>query len=619
MRLGPRRGRPAVFDWLGGSGHPASPVRPIYSVNGRVPGFLEDSAGRLSKLVRRGGSAEDSVGIDQGGRPVAPMKGVSAIRAGRSVSAPAGPDRTGRGGCMRWGTGLWPSRWWTLRGFRRPRAGHRPALDNLEGRQLLDAAPVAADIAVLHAMTPDSHQVVVDYQIQGAPVDRAFDIAIVRSADDKLSPDDQVVATYHVAGPSALGSHQATISVPGGLTINPKHPYVLAVADPTGQVPESNRANDVAAFRKASVVIVTHGGLQSTPGDRVPAWVNRLDGDLAAQGFDVVFPFNWVGVSKDAGAASKQGPRLAAQIEKLVSQFPANEPVDLHFIGHSEGAVVNSLALQKLEENPPPRVASGYIQETMLDPHAANNGFPRRQYSVKNSFMGDMAKRLINQFQSKAKDPFVSVPAIVDSADVYYQHTYFAQAEGTSRDSQWFNLWGQVPVKGPGTATYTDLTGPGISHSGDFSPVDWYQIHIVPTLGDGQTFPGGSLIKGQLDPADGTTALEPPNLRRRQPTPDQVLPLAMVSHSARPRFVGTAFPGADVWLTAVGAGRRINLGQTVVGADGTWEITAPHLADGQYKVTLRGNVPASPALPHVASTPRSTLGTLTVETRNGRR
>ncbi len=520
---------------------------------------------------------------------------------------------------MRWGIWLMPKRWKTLRANRRPRPDHRPALDNLEGRQLLDAAPVAADIAMLSATTPDSHQVVVDYQIKGAPVNGPFDIAILRSADNQLSADDPIVTTYQVAGPTAVGSHEVAIPIPGGLTINPKHPYVLAIADPTGQVPDPNRSNNLASFRKHSIVIVTHGGLQSTPGDRIPAWVNRLDGDLAGQGFDVVFPFNWVGVSKDAGSAAKQGPRLAAQIQDLVSQFPANEPVDLHFIGHSEGTVINSLALQKLEENPPTQIAAGYIQETLLDPHAANNGFPRKQYSVKNSFMGDIARQLINQYQSKAKDPFASVPAIVDSADVYYQHTYFAQAQGSSRDSQWYNLWGQVPVKGPGTATYTDLTGPGISHSGDFSPVDWYEINIVPTLGNGQTFPGGSLIKGQLDPRDGTTALQPPNVRRRTPTPDQVPPLDMVAHSSQPRFVGTALPGSQVWLTALGAGRRINLGQAVVGADGTWEIKAPRLAEGQYKITLRGDVPASPALHRVFSTPRFTLGTLTVRTTQGRR
>lgn len=515
---------------------------------------------------------------------------------------------------MRWG--IWPLPGWQgiRRASRRSRSARRPALENLEGRQLLDAAPPAADLAMLNATTPDSHQVVIDYEIRGAELDQPFNLAVYRSADDKLDASDELVTTFHVAAPSTVGSHQLAIPVAGGLTINPKHPYILVVADPQGQLSESDRSNDTASFRKVSMVIVTHGGLQDTPGDRVPAWVNRMSDDLTAQGFDVVYPFNWVGVSKSPGSAAKQGPRLAAKVREIVADLPANEPVDLQFIGHSEGAVVNSLALQILEKDAPPQVNAGYIKETMLDPHAANNGFPRKQYSVKDSFMGDLARRAINLYQSKARDPFVSVPANVDDAEVFYQHTYFAQAEGTTRDSQWFNLWGQVPVKGPGTASYTDLTGPGISHSGDFSVVDWYQVNVVPKLGDGKDLPKGSLIKAGLDPSDGSTAIQPRNPRRRPLPADKPQPLELRSHTSRPRFVGTAPPGSDVSLIGAGAGHRIKLGHTIAGENGTWQIAAPRLADGQYQVTVRGTVPASPVLPRVASTPRFTLGTLVVQT-----
>lgn len=495
---------------------------------------------------------------------------------------------------------------------RRPRA----TFEGLEPRQLLDAAPPVADIALLAAGTPDSRQVVVEYEVRGADVGQPFELAVYRSADDRLDTGDSLVATYLVDGPGSAGegAHRAAIPVPDGLGIDPRHPFVLVAADPGGVVPQADRGNDVAAFRKHSVVIVTHGGLQSTPGDRVPAWVNRMSADLEAQGYDVVFPFNWVGVSRSPGSAAKQGPRLAKQVRDLVAQFPANEPVDLHFIGHSEGAVVNTLAIQKLEDDPPPQVVAGFLRHTMLDPHAANNGFPRKQYSVKDSFMGDVARNLINRFQSSAKDPFAAVPAIVDDAEVFYQHTYFAQAKGTSRDSQWFNLWGQVPVKGPGTARYTDLTGPGISHSGDFAVVDWYQVNVVPTLGDGHPYRPTTLVTGALDPRDGTTRLQSAD-GRRPTTPEKPVPLEFTTDLRRPRFVGEALPGSEITLVGMDlrTGRRIDFGRTHSGPDGTWRLTAPALVDGRYRLTLRGSVPASPVLPRVRSTPRFTLGTLHVE------
>ena len=58
------------------------------------------------------------------------------------------------------------------------------------------------------------------------------------------------------------------------------------------------------------------------------------------------------------------------------SQFPADDPVDVHFIGHSEGAVVNGLAIREMNRHETPELRAGYLEETMLDPHAANNHAP---------------------------------------------------------------------------------------------------------------------------------------------------------------------------------------------------------------------------------------------------
>jgi hypothetical protein len=491
----------------------------------------------------------------------------------------------------------------------RPAARLRPAVEGLEGRQLLTALP---DVAVLGASTTDSKQVVVDYEIRNADLPNGFGIAIYRSADAGWDASDVQVATSQVpADQATVGRHEVTVPVPGGLTIIPQKPFVLAVADPSGQVAQADPSDDVAGFRTYSLAVTTHGGLQKTPGDRIPAWQNRLDQALSAQGYDAILPFNWVGSSHSPGSAAKQGPRLAAWIRRELAQFPADAPVDLHLIGHSEGAIVDSVALKDLEGDPPPQLDRGFIKFTMLDPHAANNAFPGKQYSTKPSYMGQVARALVNQYQSKAKDPIASVPANVDQAEVYYQHTYYALAKGSDMDSQYLNLWGQVPVKGPGTATYTDITGPGISHSGDFSVVDWYEANVVPKLGQGAAYPNQALVTANIDPADArTTVFAARYLGTARPVQSQ----ATTNH---PRFTGTAVPGSDVHLTGapVGSSRPINLGHTTAGPNGTWSIYPPYLSDGTYRFVVTASVPASPDHPRIRSTPRVDLGTVRIDTQ----
>ena len=94
------------------------------------------------------------------------------------------------------------------------------------------------------------------------------------------------------------------------------------------------------------------------------------------EGFDSVIAYNWVQQSSTPGAAIKQSPRLARMVLDAASKFPANAPVDLDFIGHSEGTVVNTYAIVKLAGEMTPQLKSGFIEDTLLDPHAANNNVP---------------------------------------------------------------------------------------------------------------------------------------------------------------------------------------------------------------------------------------------------
>jgi hypothetical protein len=203
---------------------------------------------------------------------------------------------------------------------------------------------------------------------------------------------------------------------------------------------------------------------------------------------------------------------------------------------------------------------------TMLDPHAANTT-PRQQYSVGNGPLGWIAKMEIDHYQSQAKDPLPFVPANVDSDDVFYQHTPVAQTFGSNNGL--YNLWGQVPVQG--SASYFNLTGPGISHAGTFGVYNWYQDNIVPTLGDGNSFVQSKVLTAS------------------QVSPSQV--------TNQPAYAGTASPGATVTLDLFrnGAKDPALAASTVAGADGAWSLTVSRpLAPGPYHVLARASRPVGP-------------------------
>lgn len=500
----------------------------------------------------------------------------------------------------------------------------KPGVEDLEGRQMLST--VTPDLVMQTDSTPDSHRVVVDYQVTGADLGQSFDLAIYRSSDATFDGSDVLVTTYHVSRPgdgsstgtldsagrsaTAEGSHELSVPIPGGLTINPEHPYVLAVANPSGSMHEASTSNDTAAFRVYSIAIVTHGGLQSTVNNRVPPWENRMAEALKAQGYDAVLPFNWVADSGHAGSAVKQVPRLVKQLRDLVAQVPAGEPVDLHFIGHSEGTVINGLALMDLQKDSMPAIDQGYIQDTLLDPHAANNGVAHHQYSTADTFMGYISRLTINDYQSKAQDPPAMVPGNVDSADVYYQHTPIGETPNSN--SGWFNLWGQVPVKTPSGSvpiTYTDVTGPGISHSGDYSIHEWYMRNVMPDLGNGQPGVSGPLLTVQVAPGNGTGPVFNSNIGvpgTRQRT---------VVTVRQPTFVGRTQPGASVTLEArVGSGKGlVKLGQTAADAFGRWSITTAHrMPNGPVKLVAMGSMEQVPGLPSPRSMPIARMGVVSV-------
>jgi hypothetical protein len=219
-----------------------------------------------------------------------------------------------------------------------------------------------------------------------------------------------------------------------------------------------------------------------------------------------------------------------------------------------------------------PGLKAGYLKMTMLDPHPASNSRPGPQYSVSNGLLGEIARGEINAFQSKAKDPPVFVPADVQDAEVFYQHTPVQVSGGSNHGI--YNLWGQVPVLG--NASYFNLTAPGISHAGKFGVQNWYEDNVVPTLGTGDSFVHTDTLtaaQGTLTPAGGDPALR--------------MTVA---------YTGTAAPSATIRIYAAPGGKSklTEVGHTVAGANGSWALTTSPLTLGRYRVVAESSAPIGP-------------------------
>jgi len=358
---------------------------------------------------------------------------------------------------------------------------------------------------------------------------------------------------------------------------------IVAAGPPTGADQGADAPPPLASFRTRSMAVVVHGGVQNQSWKNGPPWQLVMARTLGDQGYDVALPFNWVSESTTPGAAPRQGRRLANLIVETAGAFPPGEPIDVHLIGHSEGAVVVTQALRLLGPSPTPELGEGYLRVTLLDPYSASNGVPGQNASFGGP-LGWIAKAVIDNYQSRADDPPVVVPGWVDGAEVIYQQTPASKDHGTNNHI--YNLWGQVPVRG--VSVYYDLTPASVTHSGKTGVAAWYQRHVVPTLGDGA--PG--LAEAVLAAAyDGGT------------------------------FAGRAAPGVSVRLLAAPADSPDDLavaGRTRALADGSWALT-PRLRPGHYRVVARSAPEPGPSPPRIPVVSTATLGLVVVNPQRQRR
>ena len=489
-----------------------------------------------------------------------------------------------------------------------------PRVEALDTRQLFAVA--SPSVVMMAASTANSQGVTITYDVEAART-TPITLGFFRSTDSTYSTDDVpvegVVALPAVdssgVSTTTVGTHTITVPIQGGLPLNPEHPYVLAVANPI--VSEAGDVPSTASFRTHTIAVITHGGIQDTAWKKNgPPWTLTMAKSLLAEGYDQVIPWNWVAASNTPGSAAKQGPKLAAKVLALSATFPSTDPVDIQWIGHSEGTVVNTQAIVAVAASPTPQLKAGYWEDTLLDPHAANPDAPGRQYSTSGFFAG-IAKAVIDNYQARARDPLAFIPPRVNEAQVFYQQTPAYHDHG--ENSGLYNLWGQVPVKG--ASRYFNLTPSGIVHGGNNGVYAWYQYNIVPQLGDGAPLVRQAGLTGSMVGSTTTsnTAAAPGSTTTAKAG---TVPVAPTIGAAIPTFTGYAQPGATIAIR-IGKPNTNQLrpvASTVAGADGTWTATiTQNLSPGNYRVVATSRVtgPVAGKHPVVAYAP---LGSLVVNT-----
>ena len=511
------------------------------------------------------------------------------------------------------------------------------AIEGLEKRLAMSATTAATPaIQMLSATTTDSKSVTIEYQVNQAPdAANPIQFGVYRSSNGQFDSSDSLVDTITLAAPgsasgqsaitldqsgqlaTAAGTHQLTLPLAQGLPPYPEEPYVLVVADPNSPSATADPAQ-TASFRVYTIGIVTHGGMQDPSWIHGPPWELETAYMMRREGFDSVIGYNWVLQSSTPGAAIKQSPRLARMILDIASNFPASDPVDLEFIGHSEGTVVNTYAIVKLEGKMTPQLKSGYIEDILLDPHAANNNVPGQQMSF-GGVLGGLARAIVTNYQAEAKDPPVFIPSVVDEAIVFFEHTQ-STAGGI------YNLWGQVPVKSDGPVVhYYNLTDMGVTHSGKTGVNYWFRDFIAPTLGDQAPLVQELQLNGQIDNAEPpttasvsqSTLVQQANNARanRVYGPEQVV------QSNQPEFSGTAAPGSIIRLALSPAAKPMNItlaGVTTANSTGQWSLTTGHpLRNGQYRTLVTAFSRTLTTRPGLAIVPTQPLGRLVVDAPSG--
>jgi hypothetical protein len=234
--------------------------------------------------------------------------------------------------------------------------------------------------------------------------------------------------------------------------------------------------------------------------------------------------------------------------------------------------------------------------------------------------LGGIARMIVTNYQSQAKDPPAFIPSVVDDAQVFFQHSQ-------AKASAIYNLWGQVPVRSDGPLVhYYNLSDMGTTHSGKTGVNYWYRDFIAPTLGEQAPLVQELQLNGHVDnveSASAAAALSQDSLAQQAATvqADRVYGPAQVVDSNQPAFSGTAAPNSVIRLAVspVVQPQRIYVaGKTMASSDGQWSLTTTHpLRNGQYRVLVTSFSAALATQPGLRIVPTQPLGRLVINATSG--
>jgi hypothetical protein len=359
----------------------------------------------------------------------------------------------------------------------------------------------------------DPQTALVDYSVTNADLNQSVPVNIYRSTtttynanDPNFASDYTFVGTADIPATAAGGTGTVKVSIPDGLPPDPSHPYVLAVANPSGTVQESDSGadpNDTAFLRVISIGFVVPGfNFKENPD---LTWANNIVAGLKSDGYDSegVLSWNWTLAGGHTGGIVNAGPALVSDalgsasvdLAALPADQQGNAVIDVNLIGHSRGAVVIEEAGQQLQNSPIPQLNVGNLALSMLDPHPANNNYGDPSNLGTNA--SGLLVRALSHIQANVfNDPNLLISPNVSYVTEYYQQTPAAlvgpylqtpAALATSLVEHALNPWGVAPsdvqsaIQGPDTGFAATPLAPPIGHS---EVHDWYNANIVPELTD---------------------------------------------------------------------------------------------------------------------------------------
>ena len=255
----------------------------------------------------------------------------------------------------------------------------------------------------------------------------------------------------------------------------------------------------------------------------MPSWETDMAQALQTDdGVDHVIPVDWSAASNlpIRGVTEAEGSLLATAIvltadTMVLAEGSPGDVVDLDLIGHSRGAVVISQALQDLDGTTFPALAGGFKKMTLLDPHPANNGYSKPDYSAGSDRLSRALVRIYRWLQAHMQDPQVIIPPNVNEADLYYQHSP-ASAFPRGSEEAHLNLWGEDPSlivnQSSAPLTVLKLTGdvdPDFGTIGHSEVPLWYDEYIVQQgiVFQGYSGPGDSVDQSAIARGDRTGRL----------------------------------------------------------------------------------------------------------------